>query len=502
MSSTHISRQSPHVEKNNFRRLGYNREPLPTFAEARPHLPEPILPNHLSWERAYWRAWEGAWESLRQPKEGSGFVASYLSASSEEEHLFMWDSAFMTLFGFYGRRAFDFNGLLNNFYGKQDKAGFLCRRIDEVTGENLYAPHDLDSTGPNLFAWVEWESYRVTGNIARLEQVFYPLLAYYEWLRDHRTWQNRLYWATGVSCGMDNQSRIPDSSHYHNHWSWMDVSLQANINLLSLQRIALVLQEQEIHDRLALEQSLLQTAINRHLWQDDTLFYHDVDRNGQPNAVKSIAAYWALLDHGLVSEKQRKGMIDYLHGDGVFKLFHRVPSLAADSGNYTATGDLWCGGVWSPMNYMVLRGLRIAGEHRLAHRIACNHVSIVSQVFDRTGSFWSHYSPETLEAGEGAWAVKPGWTGLTPISILLEDVIGIRADWRQKRVIWNKRLDTEELHGIQNYPLGDEGTADLLSDAEGIYITTDVPFTLILQTADNTTVRSAIAVGTTEIPLV
>ena len=154
------------------------------------------------------------------------------------------------------------------------------------------------------------------------------------------------------------------------------------------------------------------------------------------------------------------------------------------------------------MNYMLLRGLRIAGQHALAHRIACNHLGIVSQIFDRTGEFWSHYAPESLAAGDGAWPVRPGWTGLTPISILLEDVIGIRTDWRQKRVIWNKRLDTTGLHGVQNYPLGDEGTADLLCDEEELYITTDIPFTLILQTADNTTVQAAISAGTTEIPLV
>jgi len=496
-----MTQQADYVSRNPFRRQGYNRTPLPTFEEAKPHLPTPILPNHPEWEKTYWQAWERVWSSLCQPKELSGFVSDYLSASAKQDYLFMWDSTFITLFGLYGRRAFNFSGILNNFYAKQDKTGFICRHIDEATGDNLYHPFDPDSTGPNLFAWVEWENYRVTGDKERLEQVFYPLLAFYNWQKDHRTWRNGLHWATGVSCGMDNQDRIPNSQHHHQHWAWVDATLQANINLLCLQRIALVLQEQALNNTLALDRSLLHATINRHLWNEETQFYHDINREGQPNNTKSIAAYWAMLDHALVSEKKREGLIKHLHAEGVFKHFHRIPSLAADSENYTAGGDLWRGGVWPAMNYMVLRGLRIAGQHGLAHRIACNHVGIVSQAYERTGEFWSHYSPESIAPGTNAWVTKPGLSGLTPIAILLEDVIGIRSDWRQKRVIWNKRLAGNGLQGIQNYPLGDEGTADLLIDEEGVYITSDVPFTLILQAEDNTTIQSAISIGTTEIRL-
>lgn len=494
-------RPSSHVDNNQFRRKGYNREPLPTYKTAHASLPKPVLPNHGNWERMYWRAWERTWGSLKQPKGGNGFIANYMSASAKKDQAIMWDTAFMSLFGLYGRRAFNFIGQIDNFYTKQTKEGFICQRYDEANGDPLFTPYEPDSTGPNIFAWVEWENYRATGDTERLREVFPPLLAYYEWLHDHRTWQNGLYWATGHSCGMNNQDRIPNGTHHHQHWSWVDASLQANINLLSLQRIALVLQEQQTNNKLALDRSLLQTAINRHLWDNDTKFYYDADRDGRHNMVKSIAAYWSLLDHSLVSERKKTELIQHLHTEGVFKVPHRAPSLAADQTLYTASGNVWRGGVWSAMNYVLLRGLRIAGKHDLAHRIAYNHIEQVSHVFDRTGHFWSHYAPESKAEGEGAWPVKPGWTGLSPISILLEDVIGIRTDWRQKRVIWNKRLAETQLHGIQNYPLGNDGTADLLTDAEGIYITTDVPFTLILQTADNTTVQAAIAEGTTEIPL-
>ena len=73
---------------------------------------------------------------------------------------------------------------------------------------------------------------------------------------------------------------------------------------------------------------------------------------------------------------------------------------------------------------MVLKGLRANGRHMLAHEIAMNHLENVGRVYDRTGTFWENYEPETAAPGHPAKADYVGWTGLSPISILLEDVVG------------------------------------------------------------------------------
>lgn len=46
----------------------------------------------------YWRAWEIAFGNLRKPVPGSGFVSPYIGAAFNG-CIFMWDSAFMMLFG-------------------------------------------------------------------------------------------------------------------------------------------------------------------------------------------------------------------------------------------------------------------------------------------------------------------------------------------------------------------------------------------------------------------
>ncbi|MCA9956206.1 MAG: hypothetical protein KC434_15865, partial [Anaerolineales bacterium] len=218
----------PLVAQNPFRQQSYAAQTWPNFAAAKAMLPRPILPEQQKWVTLYWRAWELAWKNLSQPQPASGFVANYLDAASDA-YLFMWDSAFMTQFGLYGRRAFNFTGNLDNLYAKQHEDGFICRQIDLATGEDFFYPFDPNSTGPNILAWAEWRNYRFTGDDGRLAKIFAPLVAYHRWCRANRTWPSGFYWATGHSSGLSNQPRVPNSSYHHRHWSWVDASMQASL---------------------------------------------------------------------------------------------------------------------------------------------------------------------------------------------------------------------------------------------------------------------------------
>jgi hypothetical protein len=149
---------------------------------------------------------------------------------------------------------------------------------------------------------------------------------------------------------------------------------------------------------------------------------------------------------------------------------------------------------------MLLKGLRLQGQHALAHEIAVNHLEHLSTVYQHTDTFWENYSPEKAEPGEQAQPNYVGWTGLSPISILLEDVIGISVDWPLRRVVWDRRWQSDEPYGVRNYPLGLDGTVDLLGDRENVTVTCDVSFTLTVQD-DEQSLQTAVPAGTTEIPL-
>lgn len=492
--------EEPLVSKNAFRTRSYQPQEIPSFAEAREYIPVPVLPDHMAWMEMYWRAWEIAWNNLRRPQPAGGFIANYIDAACNG-HMLVWHSAFTVQFGLYARHAFDFMGTLDNFYSKQHDDGFICRDIETENGRDCYYPFDPDGTGPNILAWAEWRYFRVTGDSSRLSNAFWPLVAYHRWCRANRTWQNGLYWATGLSSGMDNQPRVPDSRHHHRHWSWVDASMQAALNCLTLGKMATMLKEEELALELAQERSTLLRLINEQMWNSEANFYQDIDAEGHFSRVKSIGAYWGLLDKELIPENRRAAFVKQLRENWAFKLAHRIPSQSADSEGYNAqTGHYWRGAVWAPTNFMVLKGLRVVRQNKLAHDIAVNHLKNVCEVYQHTNTFWENYAPETAAAGDPAQSDFVGWTGLSPITILLEDVIGLRTDWPQRRVIWDRRLDIEGKYGILNYSLGPDGTLDILGDRETVTITTDTPFTLTIQDATQS-LQAAISSGTTEIDL-
>lgn len=492
--------EEPLVDKNLFRSRQTQLDPIMPFSEARELLPVPILPDHPDWLELYWRAWEMAWSHLRRPSRSSGLISSYLD-STYNNHLFMWDSAFMAQFGVYGRRAFPFIDSLNNFYAKQHADGAICREIDPADGVDLFSPFDPDGSGPNVLAWAEWRYYRMSGDESRLAAVFWPLLAYHRWMRCNRSWQNGLYWATGFSSGMYNMPRIPESSSHHRHWSWVDASMQAAISCSVLERLANVLDEPDYVTELAEEHTLLKEQINRHMWNEKTNFYHDIDARRNFSPVKTIGAYWGLWDRSLIPNDRVEPFVRHLREQEEFKVAHRVPSISADSEGYQPeTGNYWHGGVWAPTNFMVLKGLRAAGQAALAHEIATNHLQNVTAVFEHTDTLWEYYAPVAAKAGEPAMPNSVGWTGLTSIAMLIEDVIGLWVDWPLRQVVWHRHLDSNQHYGVQNYPLGRDGKLSLVGDQEQVVVTTNVPLTLTIRDL-SLNIKAPVSAGTTAIDL-
>jgi hypothetical protein len=497
--NTHPRPADPLVMRNPFRGQTFQAQELPPLRAVKSQLPEPVLPEQEGWVALYWRAWEILWGNLGSPSLENGFVAPYLSLPDYPQ-LLMWDTAVLTEPGLYGRRAFNFITTLNNLYARQHDDGFIGRAFNHRTGQEYHHPFDPNSTGPNILAHAEWRYFRLSGDDGRLPKVFWPLLALHRWYRDNRTWPDGSYWATGLSSHLDNQPRVPDSRNHHRHWTWVDATMQAALDCACLAQMAAHLGENEQANQLKEEHLQLGELINRRLWNEEAQFYQDVSPDGRFSPVKSIGAYWALLDSGLAPEKRLNAFVQPLRENWAFNLPHRIPSLSADSEGYNAeTGNCWRGGVWPCLNFMVLRGLRNVGQHALAHTIALNHMQTVYQVYLDSGYLWDHYAPETAVPGEHAR--KNALTAcITPIALLLEDVIGLGVDWPHRRVYWDRRLQTTQPYGVRRYPLGAEGTLEIIGDQHKITLTSDTPFTLVMRDV-NQSLQTAVPTGTTTIDL-
>jgi hypothetical protein len=452
-------------------------------------LPVLVADHHPEWRQIWDFAWQQALSHFRSAPAEAGFVANFMDAAFND-HIFMWDSCFMTLFGHYGRRVFDYIGTLDNFYAKQHDDGFICREISILSGKDVFQSLDPRSTGPNILAWTEWQHYQHSQDRERLAAVFPLLVAYQRWWRDWRSHPNGGYWSSGWGSGMDNQVRVPHSEFHHRHYLWIDANAQMALASASLLQMAAVLGRDEFDAELQQEHQHLQRLINDQLWDEQAGFYSDAAPDGRLSSVKSIGAFWTLLA-GVVPAARLPRLLAQLTDQQTFNRPHRVPSQSADSAAYNVDGGYWLGAVWAPTNYMVLAGLAANDQLALAREIALNHVTMVAQVFAATGTLWENYAPEHPHPGRPAGRDFVGWTGLSAISIPLEYLIGLRLKPPTlptpmpmlPMLQWDVWL--LERHGVQRYPLGRTGCADLICQARSnalaplvIEIETDTAFVL------------------------
>jgi hypothetical protein len=496
------------VAENQWIGLPQDSQDLPSFTQARAILPDPFWAGHTAVTDCYWRAWELAFHNLKQPTPENDFAADYCDTAFNG-NLFLWDSCFITCFGVYGRRAFNFQRTLDTFYRKQHQDGFICREISQADGQDCFPRFDPSSTGPNVLAWAEWNYFRKSGDRQRLEAVFAPLVAYHHWLRKYQTWPDGSYWSTGWGQGMDNLPRVSPAENIswdNGHLTWVDATFQAVLSAKILLQIASLLGRQSEVQDLQAEVERLNEYANRQLWDESGKFYCDLRPNGSLSPLKHIGAYWALLA-GSVPAGRLADFVAHLDNPAEFKRAHRIPALSADSPGYSSTGGYWCGGVWAPTNYMVLKGLEANGQDELAYEIAANHLENVVKVFeaedirwegaeqfrqyfhltelkfDDRHTLWENYAPDVIRPGSHSKPGYVGWSGVPPIAVLLEDVFGLSQDAAAERLAWNVRL-TEE-HGVHRYPFGPHGLLDLKCnsrrgrlDRPAIEIHSNVPLTL------------------------
>lgn len=447
-----IYAENEYVKKNPFLDREAEDVQLPIYDQVKSQLPKPFWEGHQSAIDCYYKAWSLAFSKMKKPDGEFGFISNFMDTSFDNGCLFMWDSVMILNFGKYGCNIFNSQKTLDNFYSHQHSDGFICREIFEKQDGEFWHKDDPCSTGPNIMPWSEWEYYKVTGDKKRLSEVFYPLLAYHRWLYLNRTWRDGTYWSSGFGCGLDNQMRhekIYNEICSHGHMIWIDACAQ----MLMSGRILLdMAKELEVDDDLTWleeEKEILVKTINERLWDEEDGFYYDLWRGERLSKRKTVAAYWTLLADVIPKERCNR-FVAHLDDKNEFNRVHRVPTTPASDESFVPTGGYARGAVIPSTNYMVLSGLRKCGYEKLAYEIARNHHDNVIKVFEKTGTVWENYSPDSVSPGQPARADFVGWGGLPPIAVLLEFVFGIDPHSVENRIIWNINLN--ENFGVKNYP--------------------------------------------------
>ena len=439
------------------------RAALPPEEAWTTRVPTVFWDGHDDVAEAFSAAWEMVGDKLHRPEKGTNFKRNFVYTPFGNS-VFVWGSCFITMYGKYAANVFPFIEQLDNFYAVQRPDGFIPRQLGIFDGRTQFAPDDPSSVGGVIFAWAELSWYRHFGDADRLARVYPVLLGHHRWLRRHRTWKDGTYFSSGWGCGMDNVRRGYEKGYSvefeHGHLSYVDVTLQQIFDAKCLLAMAKALKLEAPAD-LQEEVANLTRIVNGRMWDPEAGVYKDLDRNGDRVACEHIGGFWAFLA-GVADREKGAKMIAALEDPARFAAPCGTRSTAKGSPGYEPDGgDYWRGGVWAITDYAIVRGLDAVGETDAAYRLARRQVEAFAKVYADTGTIWESYDPETVAPGKlNGNPVRRdfvGFSGVTPIAMLIEDVFGIAVEDGELKV----RPRMTDRYGVRNLTLPDGSVVDI-----------------------------------------
>ena len=486
------------------------------FESCRSAIPVPVLDESPEFLELYWKAWELAAEHIinlpgmpQTPYMDEGFC---------DCDIWIWDTCFMSLFCKYAQSSFpgieSFNNFYRVLYGEEQLPVIITKNAPVWTGEVVGQPaririHLLDN--PPLFSWAEHQNLLVSGDQDHLltlmekrylQQHFFRL----ESLKTHEsdprlraeTWMVKhplgYFWEGGRS-GMDNTPRGRIGEHAlvdrpnNPDMLWIDAIAQQGLNALEIARLAKLADDEAQYAEWMARYRHFRETINRHYWDERTGFYYDIHaKTHEFMRVMTPASFWPLVAE-MATQEQAERMAAELENPET--LGGAVPciSLARNDSDFMEDGRYWRGSLWIPTAYVAIKGIGKYGMHTLARSLSRRILQHMSRTFVEfePHTIWECYNPNrsipALTCDPVPQLVRRdfcGWSALAPISLLIEDVIGIHSvDAFERRLEWNLPETFRGRIGVTNFRFGDIVTA-LVCENGVCSISSNRPYSLIL----------------------
>ncbi len=488
-----------------------------SFSEIRSALPEPLFDEHPEFAELYWKAWELAWDHV---KDIPGMPQTpYMDEGFCDTDIWIWDTCFMALYCKYAPvELFPGYKSLQNFYSVLHDGGQLPEII--VKNVPIDGPIKAGETArikihiadnPPLFAWAEYENAKISGNLEHIKQLVLEkqyLQKHYEMLENNTAgtiypgtrvktyWEKAplgYRWEGGVS-GMDNTPRGRSGNT-------SDVQRPATRDLLWIDAICQQAMAADIisklYDLLKMDKPAAEwesrfeekrEIIRKYYWDDNEKFFFDRScSTGELCKVSTAGSYWALTGR-IATDEQAKAMEAHLNDPEKFGGERPWVSLSRSDGDFNAeNGMYWRGSVWLPTAYAGLRGCSNYGMFDTARKTAIN---LLGHMY-RT---WQNYTPHTIwecyapcndaparSCDENNRIVREdfcGWSAIGPTAAFIEFVIGVYdIDAFKRTVKWNLPENIVGKTGVKNLHFGNI-TADLIAENDNITVVSNDEFTL------------------------
>ena len=198
------------------------------------------------------------------------------------------------------------------------------------------------------------------------------------------------------------------------------------------------------------------------MWNEEDGFYYDLDAEGKQIKKKTLAGFWPMLAE-IPNEDKAALLVEHLSNPKTFGVDHPFPSLAANEPEYDENGNGACGSVFPILNFVVVKGLEKYNRWEIARECVIRHLYYVLETLSPAGNskkqgfLWEAYSP--VKEGPAQWKGKPAFprkqyllgVGLSTISLMIENVIGLSISLPRKTVNWT--VPNLEVMGIENLSL-------------------------------------------------
>jgi neutral trehalase len=242
----------------------------------------------------------------------------------------------------------------------------------------------------------------------------------------------------------------------------VDFNTSLAINALYMSSLGEILNDKDLSFAYKRQYFSLKTRINSLMWDGERGFYYDLDADGNRLPHKTIAGFWPLFAE-IPNEDKAEQLISHLRNPATFGTEHPFPTLSADDPHFSPDGEGFCGSVYPPFNFMVIKGLEKYQHWDLARESAIRHLYYILDGFmpnaesGEKGDLWEAYKPS--KEGTAVMAGNPEfpkkrylqYTGLSTIAVMIESVVGITISLPRKTVDWV--IPNLEIMGIENLSL-------------------------------------------------
>ncbi len=365
-----------------------------------------------------------------------------------------FETIFSSFFLVYSNRNFPANQNIDYFYARQEESGAIRWKYDAKTNNPILDKSNPEGIGMPLFAWAEFNLYHKSANKRRIREVMPILQKYMDWIIRTFKKDNGLFSVPVESSTMFNSPR-KDVCYP------VDFNAAMAINAAYMSALGDILNDKELSFQYKRMYFSLKTRVNSLMWDNETGFYHDLDKDEQRLPQKTIAGFWPLLAE-MPNADKANALIDHLNNPKTFGSEHPFPTLSADSPDFKENGEGFCGSVYPPFNFMIIKGLEKYQRYDMARECAIRHLYFILEALfpddnKQTGDVYEAYLPN--KEGKATMNGNPDfprahylpYVGLSTIALMIENIIGLSISLPRKTVDWI--IPNLEIMGIEKLSL-------------------------------------------------